>query len=955
MLALLALAGGRTVSVERLIDAIWGDATPDSARNALQVYASGLRKALATVFGPAGETWNLQSSGGGYRLQLPPGSVDADVFAAARDEADLAVMRGDYAAAREASEHALSLCSGTPLGGLDDVPFVQPESARLVDQMLIARELWADASLALNRSAEVAAELESVLADHPFCEPLWRRRMLALYRSGRQAEALAAYDKVRQALDDELGLDPSPELVTLHQAILRQDPSLRPDGDGEHLAGPAGPTPARRAVLTLPWFGNPLVGREDDAAQIVGLFVDDDARLVTLVGPGGVGKTRLAVDVTRRLAETYPDRTVFLDVTSARSADAVLEELARAFGAGDEAVTVGGLAHRLGSEPSLVTIDNIERLVDDLRPLLASVLAACPGLRVLLTSRVATALDGEYRVPLHGLAKEAAVTLFCDHARRAVRSFSIEEPTCRADVEQICERLDRLPLALELAAARLRLMTVSSLRDHLAKSVLTLSGSTALPEHRRTVRDIVAWSVELLSEENATALRLLGVFENGFTLEAAEAVLGDAGLDALQTLADLVDSSLVVGPAMEEALASATSPPRFRLLESIHDFCLEQLVSRGELDLARRRHATFYLERFHDPDEAALRLDESLRWLGNEVPNVRAALDHLLVADPDSAARLALAVARPLLATSHLLLLQAIIGPLLAEHPALSRPLRMQLAVLAGVMQYYSGDWHGGLEVLREHVPPLMAERQLGYPLFIGCSYLISALADDGEHEASRKVADASLELAESAGQSEWVSMIYMGGHYAARLGGDGERALELARASVELVVSTGQSALEGTRRESYAETLLALGRYDEAWDECERALAALDRAGAGSGLVARALLGRVLVSRGEYAEACERLIPIIHEQAEIGYSSRELSWLALALADSEPALAARLLGAAYSLNDEVEHPPRALSGPAFDRLEAEYGDLVDVGRAEGWPAILTHLDQKSPARTKLP
>ena len=577
LLALLALEPGWVVGVERLVDAIWGERLPAEPVNALQVIVSRLRRVLAP-------DQVVVSKPPGYLLAVDPERVDAVRFERLTAEADAAAGRPERVAGLLRA--ALGLWRGEALADFPGVPAARAAATRLEELRLAAVEGRIEADLALGRSARVVGELQALVEREPLRERLHAQLMRALYAAGRQADALAAYRRACAALAERAGLDPSPELRRLERAILAQDPALAPpaaqgpafpgstaDGPGTPdpaTSGPSAAAPAPSSNLRAP--PSSFVGREDEIARLRALL--GRGRLVTLTGPGGAGKTRLAVELaTRLVAEGGAGRDGAWLADLAPLPDAALlpgavldavnpgEELARlAPSPGARGATNAGAAGRLlralADRRLLLILDNCEHLAEAVARLTEAILAACPGVRILATSREALRVPGELRlsvpalpVPPEGLDDPArllgygAVRLFAEPARAVDPGFAAdaaELDRVTPTVAEICRRLDGLPLAIELAAARVNALPVQELssRLHDRFRLLTTGARTAPPRHR-TLRAVVDWSWELLLPAEQAALRRLVVFTGGCTLAAAERVCGGPGLAAEEVAAAL--------------------------------------------------------------------------------------------------------------------------------------------------------------------------------------------------------------------------------------------------------------------------------------------------------------------------------------------------------------------------------------------------------------------------------
>lgn len=626
LLVLLLLDPGRLVSVERLIDGQYGDDPPAGAANAIQAHVSRLRRNL-----PAGL---VEFHGAGYRLAVEPEDIDAHRFERLARDGRRLLAAGQHEPAARVLREALALWRGPALADVGDAPFAPPQAARLEEARLTAREDLAEAELALPGGTSIA-ELRELVAAHPLRERPRGQLMRALHASGQQAAALAVYDEVRRLLADELGADPAPELASLHLAILR----------GEEQREQA---PRRRVPVPL----NRLIGREEELARIAAL---GDARLITIVGPGGTGKTRLAVEAVHRAG---PGREAgFADLSSVDDGTQVAPAVLGALGLRETGLQVPALERpdpverlvaALADQPSLLVLDNCEHVVAAAAELVRRLLDACPGVAIMATSREPLGLTGEMLVPLPPLAvpppgtdpAEAlsypAVRLFAERAA-AVRPGFAARPEAMSEVMEvcagICATLDGLPLAIELAAARLRTFTPAEIADRLNEhgrfKLLSRGDRTAAARHR-TLHAVVEWSWSLLTPQEQEVARRFSVFAGGASLEAAESVCGDGDV-----LADLVDKSLIEADG-----------GRYRMLDTIRLFCAERLAEAGEQRRTRDAHAAWFLDLARRADPW-LRRAEQLDWLARlsaEYDNLRAALRHTVEDDPETASRLVAAL-----------------------------------------------------------------------------------------------------------------------------------------------------------------------------------------------------------------------------------------------------------------------------------------------------------------------
>ncbi|MFJ9061614.1 ATP-binding protein [Streptomyces sp. NPDC102409] len=629
LLAALALRAGRPASVAALIDDVWTDGSPQDAPAALQALVSRLRRVLgrdAVVGGP-----------GGYRLTAGPDDIDLYVFERLAGQGAAELESGSPEAAAHTLRTALALWRGPALADLPG----REHGLRAEDRRLGALQQRIEADLRRGATAGLVPELRQLTAAHPYHEPLRAQLLRGLRAEGRQADALGAYEEARRALADGLGTDPGPELAALHRELLAAaEPASR-------LAGVVPPAESNiRPRLTS------FVGREPELRLIRSDL--DRARLVTLTGPGGSGKTRLAEESAAGqdawIAELAP-----LDAPSAVpgavfSALGLRETTLRQGGPRDgrpltEDPTerlVEHLSHRSRHSPFLLVLDNCEHVVGAAAALAETLLTHCPRLRILATSREPLGVPGEAVRPVGPLPPDPAHRLFAERARAVRPEF--DTATDAADdpraVDEICRRLDGLPLAIELAAARLRLLTPRQIADRLDDRFrLLTSGSRTVLPRQQTLRAVVDWSWDLLSPQERRVLRQVSVFAGGWDLTAAEAVTGP---DAADLLGALVDKSLVV------ATPADGSQMRYRLLETIHEYAAERAAETPDVLAATCAAHTAYFTALAEEADPHLRSGGQLPWirrLETDLDNIRAALHRTVVAGPSERAALRLVLA----------------------------------------------------------------------------------------------------------------------------------------------------------------------------------------------------------------------------------------------------------------------------------------------------------------------
>jgi predicted ATPase/DNA-binding SARP family transcriptional activator len=607
LLAMLALHAGVAMTSDRLIEALWGEEPPATAAKMLQVYVSQLRKGLAAA---GGET-EIVTRGHGYELRLAGGEVDARRF--------------ERLLADGAARDALALWRGPALADVLDEPFAAAEARRLEELRLDALELAIDGDLAAGRHREVIGELEALASEHPLREKVHAQRMLALYRAGRQAEALGAYREARRVLVEEIGIEPGPELRDLERRILAQDPAVAPPAVPATLA----PSDEPRPWGNLPAEATSFVGREHELAELRDLLAGE--RLVTVHGAGGSGKTRVALRAAEEAARGFEHGVCLVELAPVADAALVWQTVASALGVTEEPGRglAGSVLAALEGRSALLVLDNCEHLLEAAGEVAGAVLEGCPGVRVLATSREPLgdpaelvwpipelASPGEDGLDLDDLLRHDAVRLFVERGERALPGYRPDARDARA-AARVCHRLDGMPLAIELAAARLNVLSAEQIEERLADRMRLLTrGPRSAPARHRTLRAAVDWSFDLLSEDERSALARVSVFAGGFDIDAAEHVLADDALaqeEVLDLLTGLVAKSLV---ARHDEHARA----RYGVHATIGEYAAERLTESGDPDRVSRRHLDWYLD-------VMARADEELRGPDQVVWAQRLALD----------------------------------------------------------------------------------------------------------------------------------------------------------------------------------------------------------------------------------------------------------------------------------------------------------------------------------------
>ncbi|MEU5258587.1 BTAD domain-containing putative transcriptional regulator [Amycolatopsis sp. NPDC021455] len=805
LLVALALEPGQVVPKATLVDWIWGERPPAEAANALQRLVSRLRKAL-----PEG---SVDSTPNGYRLLVAPDAVDAVRFERLVGEA-----RQDPRQLRE----ALALWRGAAMQDVElpESPAFGAAVTRLEGLRLAALEDRFDEEVRLGRGAELVTELTDLVAANPLRERLVGALMRALVASGRDTEALLAYERTRETLADTLGVDPSPELSGLHVALLRGELGRREETRKTNL----------RAELTS------FVGKDNDVAAVRELVAGH--RLTTLIGPGGSGKTRLATETARTVLGELPDGAWVVELAAIGAegdpAQATLSALGLRdvlLGDGPDAEPADRVVAALRERETLLVLDNCEHVIEAAAEFAHRVLGECRRLRVLATSREPLGITGEALWPVAPLVLPGenadfaeieaapAVRLLRDRAG-AVRKDLANDVQTSSTLARICRALDGMPLAIELAAARLRTMSLEQLANRLDDRFRLLTGGsrTALPRHR-TLRAVIDWSWELLADDERAVLRRLSVFSGGASLEAAEHVCGGDAVEDVLTA--LTEKSLVVADG-EEA-------PRYRMLGTIKEYAEQRLAEAGEADSTRRAHLTYFTE-LAETAEPHLRRAEQVEWLATleaEHDNLAAAMRGALAAGDAQAA--------------------------------------MRLAAGAGWYWWLGGHKSEGMELL---TAATRAPGEVGDGLRATVYALISMFVDSGPGDEQQS--------------AEWIHQAYRfsrnveGGHPALGLVVAMERLLR----EPEAALSAFEPALEDEDPWVRALARLQLGKMRvlsgqgsrEAEEYLETALAEFRAIGERFGIsFALAELADLIASRGEFAGACEHLEHAIAAVSEIG------------------------------------------------------------------------------------
>ena len=871
LLAAMATRAGETCSSDWLLEALWGEQAPASASKLLQVYVSQLRKVLPR---PA----RIETRGGGYGLEMDERALDAVRFERLLGEGRDALGETNPALAHSLLRRAFALWRGSAYGEFAYEEFARGEAERLEELRLACQEEWLEAELELGHHERVLPELQRLMIEQPLRERLQALAMLAFYRCGRQTEALDLYGEFRSRLRQQLGLEPARELRELQRRILQHDHTLT-----------AAATKEPRA-LALPMPPNRLLGREREVEALRSLLLHEEVRLLTLSGAGGSGKTRLALEAARETSKSFANGAAFVDLAPLRDPDLVVGAIARALGIQElSSQSLETLTAALRPRELLLVLDNAEHLLAA-APTYVELLAHAPRLTLLVTSRAVLHLSGEYVYPVEPLANDAAVALFCERAR-AADPRSHPDVTEEEAIGRICVRLDGLPLAIELAAARAKVLPPSALLARLEQRLPILTGGVRdLPGRQRTLRDTIAWSYELLDESEQTLFSRLAVFPASFTLEAAETIC-NADVDALSSL---VDKSLV-----------RPAEGRLAMLETIREYAGECLQVSGEWDQIRRRHLDFFLalaeeaktelEAWFPSPAAERRSSTSFEHLELEHDNCRTGLDSARqLGERRLELRLASALGPFWSIRGHLGEGRKRITDALAKDPDAPASLRGHAQWYSALMACWQGDFKTGRVLAEEAAAGYEAT---GDKSGVAKSLILLSVPSMCEGEFGR--AKAFLEESQS---------IYK------RLGDD-------------LGIHISMDEL--------ARVALEQGDFNEARRQFEAALTYF-RTKEYEHRVANTLcdLGFAALGQADYEEARAVFEESLRQCSELGWKSNVvLDLVGLAAVFTEATdleRAARLLGQVESLVEEIHVQPTQYARMVRKRTQQELESLLD-------------------------
>ena len=918
ILVALLLAGDAAVSPDRLADVVWDDRPPASAASTLRGLVWRLRKHLSGV--------DIRGGDGGYRLVARAEAVDVRRFERLITEGRRAAEQRCLEAAAGAFEAGVSLWRGPALGEFAAWPFARSEAARLDEAYVTAVEDLADVELALGRTAAALDHLESVLRRWPLRERAVGQLMIGLYRVGRQADAIAAYQHLRRALIEDLGLEPTPALRELERAILRQSEELL-------LTPLPASTAARgrsRDRSNFPTALTPFVGRAGELAELQALVAAN--RLLTLTGPGGVGKTRLALEAAAAVRDSFPDGVWLADLTPVTEGAMVAPAIAAGIGllVAELARNVddigAALAERLQNRRILVVLDNCEQVVDAAAATVHALLQACPALTVLATSREALSVSGEvlFAVPPlslpsgedHGpgsLLRFDAVALFCARAHAADRTFALSETNAEA-VVRICRRLDGLPLALELAAARARVLGTKDLAQQLDDRFAALGpGPRTAPPRQQTLRAALDWSHDLLSPAERRVFYRLGVFPARFDLDAVRAV---AGPEAVGAFTRLVDKSLVT-------VVSEDMGCRYLLLESVRAYALDKLAAGGGAVEVQRAHRDAFLARARalvEDDESWLKA-EHFRRVHPDYANFMAALEWSWAnGEYDEAVWICAALMMYWVLSGHpegCDWMERAAGVPVSS-PAMVRPATLARGALAVLLRNFRGDDEGRPAVLVAEAIAVADGGADSYARAFARLRAIDLAIVTGRLDEARQHLRSGEEVFRTVGprtqavyELGWVMVALAGGDFetAARAL---ERPLQLLRSAGDthlllLPMAQGQAALIRARAGDASALELA----------AEAVAATRQSPVPQAAVMALARAVEVAVLLGRFDDARPLLLDLLETLRQLGarrWVAEALELATIVLGDDDSETAALALGAARRLRTALNEPP----GPAF-------------------------------------
>jgi predicted ATPase/DNA-binding SARP family transcriptional activator len=875
LLAALLLRAGRVVAADALIEAVWGDDPPDSAASTLRLYVSNVRRCLPPD--------RLVTRSPGYLLRVEEGELDAERFEALFADGRRTLAQGSPRLARSLLGRALDLWRGAALADLAAESFAREAADRLDELRLQCVEERISADLELGHHREVLAELEVLVATHPLRDRLRSQLMLALYRSGRQADALACYRRGHDLLVEEHGLDPGIELRALERRILQQDESLDLAGSGFSTERYGVPAPATATI-----------GRDREIAEVRERLLSGPGRLVTLVGPGGVGKTRLALESAALVGEELADGALLVELAAVRDPGLLLASIGHALGlrplSGSSWQTL--IADHLRPLELLLVLDNLEHLVEAAAPLV-ELLALAPRVRVLATSTTVLRLSGEQVLIVAPLERPAAIELFVRQTIAAGCPAAIPA-TNQGTLEMICERLEGSPLAIELAAPWLRVLSPEELLSRLESRLNVLrGGSRDIAPRHRTLRATIDWSFELLDADAQRLFTQLSVFAGGFSFDSMAAVAGvETGLEQLDTL---VTASMV-----------HVSEGRYRLLEVMRDYAAERLGSDIE---PRRRHSEHFagLAATAELQLSGAHQTDWLERLDGEHDNLRAALDWLAAGENTAA-------------------------------------VELQMAAALGRFWYVRGHIGEGMSRLRHAIDRASGEDTASLAKALRAASALAVI--QGDYSLANEFATRSLSTYRKIGDHSGVarSLSNLGAIQHAR--GELDVAALTLDECIRECAEVGDDRLLALAQNNRGDVALSQRELDSAATHFAKSLAILQKLG-DSANVARSMynLGAVAVEQNRLEDARQLLAQSVALSERVG-DREDLAWCLIALAavasrTQQTYDGARMLGFTVALLEQIGATMKPFERGLYERTRealdsALGGAQFDAAVSEG-------------------
>ncbi|GAA4477651.1 hypothetical protein GCM10023094_20250 [Rhodococcus olei] len=874
LLARLAIAAGEGVSDDALIDHLWGAAPPRTAKLTLQGYVARIRKIL-DPHRPGSLSRVLTRRGNGYALE--PDATDWQQFTALSAEGRHLLAAGDASGAADVLDTALDHWRGDAYADVADSDAIAVEARRLDTLRLDAVEDRMEAALALGDHGAAAAHLDVFTRKHPLRERAWELLARAHYRAGRPGDALDALRRARETLAEELGTDPRPSLLSLQASILAHDDVLTPPIPSAAPIAATAPAAPDPFAHNIPLALTPLVGRRGQLAEVGELLRTH--RMVTLTGAGGMGKTRLALEVARIRSDT--DGPWLVELAGALDSSQVADALATALG-----LTVSGgvdaLADVLRGRELLLVLDNCEQVVDPAAAVATAILTRCPAVRILATSREPLFTTGEFVYEVPPMTDGEDVQLFVARAAAQIGTFAPDAEE-RDLLTRLCAELDGMPLAIELAAAQCRTLSVRQLISHVDDRFALLRGGPRTNARHTTMLAAVEWSYQTLTESQRRLFQSLAVFEGGFDLDAARLVVGDAAL--LGDLGALVDKSLVS--------VTGGDPRRYRMLETMRGYAAR--VRDPEQTALLRRNHTRWICDLADAAFVGLRGPDSSRWMRRldlDFPNVRAALD-ATVDDPDTYLRIAGGICWYWYRGGHVAEAITRLSPALAsaggQIDPVSSPVRVRAVAGAAVIHYLAGDLPGlftALGLLTDLAatvadPVSRADAESTLAFFEAGSGLI---------EQARAHAQASLEFGLRAERPFTAAEALMCLGTADFRAGEYDAAAEHLDEAVRVASGHGYGWCEASSLWIGAKADLAQGRWG---GPAEAKLARMIRvcesnADLTSWLVGLATLAYAAFRRGDHETAATLTAVVDRQGTSIGYRPAAMDPVDLAAYDAE-------------------------------------------------------------------